>query len=93
MDHQTATVDAQNSNAHFLLHLASVAVPAFASLVLYVKCLGIVQDVTRRTGEREPRTNVGVLLRALREPSAQPFALGLIVAQALLLVAFFAWAA
>ena len=91
MDHQLSTVGAQNSNTRFLLHLASVAVPAFASLVLYVKCLSIVQEVTRKTGEREPWTNVGVLLRALREPSAQPFALGLIVAQAFLLVAFVAW--
>ena len=81
----------QNPDTRFLLHLASVAVPAVASLVLYAKCLGIVQDVARRTGEREPWTNVGVLLRALREPSAQRYALGLIVAQASLLVAFIAW--
>ena len=80
-----------SANTLFLLHLASVAVPAFASVVLYAKCLEIAQDLPLAAGERFPLTNVGVVLRAARTPRGWGYACGLGVAQVALLAAFVWW--
>ena len=81
-----------SSNARFLLHLASVAVSAFASLVLGVKLLGIAQDMPGAVDDGFLHTKTSLVLRAARTQRGQPLALGLFIAQVCLIVAFAWWA-
>jgi hypothetical protein len=81
-----------SANSELLLRLASVAVPAFTSLVLYSKCEEISRVTERAAGRTEPITNVGAVLAAARTARGRRVAVALVFAQIALGIAGFSWA-
>lgn len=80
-----------SANTLFLIHLASVGVPAFASFVLSAKCLEIAQDLPLAADEPLPRTSLGIVFRAARTARGWWYACGFVVAQVALFAAFYWW--
>jgi hypothetical protein len=81
-----------SANSELLLRLASVAVPAFASLVLYSKCEEISRVTEKAAGRLEPFTNIGVVLAAARTERGRWLAVALVFAQMALAIAAYSWA-
>ena len=78
-------------NSRFLVRSAAIGVLGFVHLVSYVRCLGVVQDAARTRGERESRTNVGVILQAFREPRGSAPAVLCVIAGSGLAVLVYRW--
>jgi hypothetical protein len=78
-------------NNQFLARSAIVGVLGFAHLVSYVKCLGIVQDAARTRGEHIPRSNIGVVVQAFREPHGFAPAVLCVIAGSSLAILVYQW--